>query len=139
MFTCYICGPAWVPNQTCSRGGVHDCSTPLLQHLGDFILHAQPHPLEIDGDHALPHLFGILGGRGRTPFDPRVIMRTIQPSIRLHCPSDQRLDCCGLRHLGFDEEGLAAALLNQARGLFPALNRHVSHHDFGPFSGKGES
>jgi hypothetical protein len=78
----------------------------------DFVLHTQPHAFKIDGDHPLPGIFGIINGGGRSTFDTRIIMRTIQPPVRLHSPSDQGLDFRGPRYISFDEDRLAAALLN---------------------------
>src|SRR5713226_10676484 len=93
-------------NQSSTRRGVNNRSCSLLEHLENFTLYTHPHPLEIDGDEVVPTLLGTLDRGGRGPFDARIIMRTIQPSIGGDGCVDQRRDLRGLRDISSDKEGL---------------------------------
>src|SRR5262245_42439533 len=139
MFTRHVCCSTSSPYQTRHRRGINDGSLSLLKHLGNFVLHTQPHALEVDGDHSVPRLFGIVDGRGCTPFNPRVVMRTIQPTVASNGLGNHGFDLSSLRHIGFDEYCLAAVLLNQTDRLFAPFDRYIGDHDFRPFTGKGES
>src|SRR5262245_18336502 len=53
-----ICrGPTPGTDQTHNRGGVDNRATALVQHLENFVLHTEPHALQINGEDLVPDVF----------------------------------------------------------------------------------
>ena len=125
-------------DQAGSRGGVDDGSAALLEHGRDFILHAQPHPGQIDPNNAVPVRLGVLGRIADRPLNAGIIMGTVEPAIGVESKADHGLDFGRPGHVGFDAAGLAARFLDESHRLLGLVFNHVGDHDLRPFPGKGQ-
>ena len=60
MLTRHIGGKPSGTDQPCHRSCIDNGPAALVQHLGDFIFHAEPDACQVDRDHLMPRVFGIL-------------------------------------------------------------------------------
>src|SRR5660398_54779 len=67
-------------------------STFLPEHLGNLVLHAQPHTFEIDVDNTIPVLLGAVCCRGADSFDTCVVVGAVQSVVGPDCRADQLLN-----------------------------------------------
>ena len=98
---------AWL--QAVDRGDVDDRAAAVRQHGRDFVLHAQPHALEVHAHDFVPLCFGdVRHRRVSRPHDARVVDRAVQAAELLHRRLDHALDIRGAADISLDEVRLAA-------------------------------
>lgn len=135
-----ICACPWYANQARAGGGIDDRpSRPLLEHLDDLVLQAQPDTFEIDGDSTIKISLAELYDRNAPGPDTGIVVGIIQLSIDLDCLANERLDLARLGDIGFDECRLPACLANQAYRLVAAFGNKVGDDYAGPFLGEFQS
>src|SRR4029450_10213482 len=126
-------------DQPCYGSRVDNGSAALTEHLGNFISHAEPDACQVDRDDLMPHGLGTLcRQRASSSSNPRIVMGTIQPSIRGHSLRDQGLHFNGLGDVGPDKDSLPTLFGDHMARLVSTRLVHVGYNQFGTFSGKGE-
>ena len=122
-----------------SRCCVDNRTATLLQHLRNFVLHAQPDASEIDGKHPVPIvLWELGGGRIRMLGHPGIVVRTVKSAIGLDRLGEQRFHCSGLCDIGLHKHCFPTIFRDEVHGLYSTVLVHIGDDQFGPFPGKGQ-
>jgi hypothetical protein len=88
----------------------------------------------------MPIVFWELGsGRIGTLRDPRIIVRTVQPTIRLNRLANHGCDFCGVGDIDAYKRRFTPILCDHMHGLLSPVFVHIGDDQLGTFSGKGES
>ena len=103
----------------------------MLEHLHDFILHAQPDAAQVDLDDAIEFLVGDLVDAPRSAFDRGDVGGAIQAPVLGHDTLDQSLDVRGRGDVATGEERVAAGLLNHPERLLAAAPVDIRDCDLG--------
>src|SRR6266581_8928270 len=123
MLARIICrGPTPGTDQTHNGSGIDNGTIPLLKHLDNFVLHTEPHALQINGENLVPDVFGAFmqGGTYATG-NARIIMGTVETPIGLHGLRDHRLDGGCLGYIDLDEDGFPTVFRNHMDGLLSTV------------------
>ena len=131
MFGGDVRGTSWEAFDPGARGGVHDRAAPLLEHQRNFVLHAQEHAAEVDGDDPVPLLLRDIGRRRCRLFDTGVVEGDVQPPEGLDSLVQRALHVLGVRHVARDGERPPVSLFDHARRFLTALFRNVGGHHAG--------
>src|SRR5829696_1230090 len=75
-------GPAGESDQPTEGGAVHDGAAALGAHLGQLVLHAGPHPAQVDRVDTVEDLGRFVGGLAGGNLDAGVVERHVEPSER---------------------------------------------------------
>ena len=82
-------------DQAAERRAVDDRAAALGAHLAQFVLHARPHPAQVDGVDPVEDLGRFVGGVAGRDLDAGVVERHVEPAVRVdgrlarrrrHCP-----------------------------------------------------
>ena len=73
-------GAAGQADQPAEGGAVDDRAAALFAHLGQLVLHAGPHPAEVDGVDPVEDLGGLVGGVAGRDLDAGVVERHVEPA-----------------------------------------------------------
>ena len=136
MFAGHIGRAVAKADQAGDRGGVDDRAPAVAEHVLDFVLHAQPHALQVDANDLRPALFRIVAGLGHAALDAGIVERAVETAVGLDGLPHQGLDLGRLGDIGFDEGGLTACGADEAGRLLAGLNQQVRHHDLRALTGK---
>src|SRR5215831_5146873 len=142
MFARDIGRGAWGPDQPPNRCGVNNGAAPLLEHLRELVLQAQPDTLEVDAEDVVPDRFRVVVDRKAKGFycayDTRVVVGAVQATVGLDSLLDQRLHLGCLGDIRFDKESLPTGIPNHLRCFFATSNVDIRDDNLGALPGKGE-
>ena len=117
-----------------ARGGgqVDDrAAAPLLEHLGDLVLHAQPDAAQIDADDAIEFIVGHLIHPQRRPLDRCDVRGAVQPAVTRNRALDQLSNLRRLGHVATGEKRVAARGANLSKGFLAAAPVDIRDRDLG--------
>ena len=110
----------------------------LFEHCRDFVLHTQPHALEIDVDDPVPVLLAAVQDGRIRGFDAGVVVGDVQPAVFGDDQANHLFDVARLGYVGLDKERFAAGVADEARRFKAALAVHVTRDNFGPCLREGQ-
>ena len=125
-------------DQARHRGGIHDRTALLLQHHRQYMTETQEHPLHVDAHHRIEHRLVVFRGWRDIALDARIVVEAIDRAVGVERRLHIGLHVGGFRHIGGDEQRLAALLTDDARGAFAAGGVAIHHDDLGAIARKAE-
>jgi len=115
--------------QAVDRRHVDDRTATGRDHRGQFVLHREPHALQIGGERVVPFVLGNFGDRHRPQVvrQRRRVDRPVEPAPALHDRVDQRGDLIGPGHVRLHVPRARAERGDRALALaaIAAGDRHV--------------
>ena len=127
-----------VAPQARHRGGVDDRAAAAVDHARHDVLHAQPHALEVDRDHAVEQLLRVLRERMHRALDARVVEEHVDAAEVLRRALDVALDLVGVPHVGLEGQYLGAGLAHRGRRHDESDRVEVDEHDARALAGESQ-
>jgi len=120
-------------NPSGDRRHVDDSSArTLLQHLLQLVLQAEPDALEIDGDGAIPVVFGLLCDWNPVAFNSCVVKGDVEAAVLVDGLLQESLDGSGLRDVGLDEDAFATCGADEIGVSWPSTSRRPATTTLAP-------
>src|SRR4029453_5930618 len=91
---------------------VHNGARLVLEHLGDFELHAQPHARQVRRHDLLPIFLGRFDHTGRRPDEPGIVERIVQAAMPIDCTLHHLPHVSRFGHIDAHAARLTAILAN---------------------------
>ena len=121
-------------DQPRDRGGIDDRPATLRLHPHDLVFHAEPHALQVHGDHAVEGVLGpfrrqLTGCFHLMRRDAGVVEGAIQAAISRHRTIDHRRDIGRVGDIAADRNRLPAAGIDQPDGFAGGIGFEVRDRD----------
>jgi hypothetical protein len=88
-----------------------------LEHLGDFIFHAQPNARQVRRQGVLPIFLACFDDTGDRPYEAGIVERIVQAAILIDCTLDHLLHVSRLGHINANAACLTALVSNHRDGF----------------------
>ena len=136
-------GPAGVADQSAEGGAVDDRAAALGAHLGELVLHAGPHPAEVDRSDPVERLRRLVGRVTDRQLDAGIVEGHVKSAERVDGGGDEGGDLILVRDVAGHSDHLMAGV---GQLLGDALERRLvdvgQHHGgagFGERAGGGQA
>ncbi|MNH22654.1 hypothetical protein D3C79_825180 [compost metagenome] len=125
--------------QACHRGGVDDSPAALGQQQRQLVLHAQPHPFDVDAHDGVELCLAALGQAALLDFDTGIVVGIVQATVGLNDLLMQPAHISVTGHVTGHEQRLATGLVDQRCGALTTDRIKVGYHHLEPLTGKRQS